>query len=117
MAIKVRGALCDTKTIKYTHASATTKDTIYLINGRPMLAVNSADANTENTFVYAGRIEYAKATGTAWVAGDDLYWDNSAAKFTKTQAGNSHAGVAAEDATSGATTGIVDLIPTTVQSA
>lgn len=115
MAVKVRSGLCETKTIKYSHASATTKDTIYLINGRPMLAVNTALAAAANTFVYAGRIEYAKATG-AWTAGDDIYWDNSAGKFTKTQAGNSHAGVAAEDAASGAANGIIDLTPTTVQS-
>lgn len=116
MAVKIRGSLNDVQTIKYAHASATTKDTIYLINGRPMLAVNSADAAAVNTFVYAGRIEYTKATG-AWTAGDDVYWDNSAAKFTTTQAGNSHAGVAAENALSGDATGLVDLIPTTVQSA
>lgn len=116
MAVKIRGSLNDVQTIKYAHASATTKDTIYLINGRPMLAVNSADAAAVNTFVYAGRIEYAKATGI-WTAGDDIYWDNSAGKFTTTQAGNSHAGVAPEGADSGAANGIIDLIPTTVQSA
>lgn len=115
MAVKVRSGLCETKPIKYSHASATTKDTIYVINGRPMLAVNSADAAAVNIFVCAGRIEYAKATG-AWTAGDDIYWDNSAGKFTKTQAGNTHAGMAAEDAASGAVTGIIDLMPTTVQS-
>jgi len=114
MAVKIRGSLNDVQTIKYAHASATTKDTIYLINSRPMLAVNSADATVDNTFVYAGRIAYAKATG-AWTAGDDVYWDNSAGKFTKTQAGNAHAGVAAENALSGDTNGLIDLIPTTVQ--
>lgn len=116
MANKVRGAMSDTKTIVYAHASATVKDTIYLINYRPMLAVNSKDADADNSFVYSGRIEYAKATG-AWVAGDELYWDNSAAKFTKTQAGNTHAGIAAQDAASGDATGIIDLLPTTVQGA
>lgn len=116
MAIKIRGLLNDVKTIKYAHASATTKDTIYLINGRPMLAVNSADATVENTFVYAGRIEYTKVSAQAWTAGGDIYWDNAAAKFTTVQAGNSHAGVAAEDAANPSSTGLVDLIPTTVQS-
>ena len=41
----------------------------------------------------------------AWTAGDDIYRDNAAAKFTKTQAGNPYAGVAAEDAASGAANG------------
>lgn len=116
MSVKVRSGLCETKTIKYSHASATTKDTIYLINGRPMLAVNSADANIANAFVYQGRIEYTKVSAQAWTAGDDIYWDNSAGKFTTVQAGNSHAGVAAEDAANPSSTGLVDLIPTTVQS-
>lgn len=110
MANKIRGSLADVKTIKYTYASATTKDTIYLINGRPMLAVNSANASTPNTFVYAGRIEYTKATG-AWTAGVDVYWDDTASNFTTTVGTNAHAGIAAEDAASGATTGIIDLIP------
>ncbi len=116
MANKIRGALSDVKTIKYKHASATTKDTIYLINGRPMLAVNSADANKENTFVYEGRIEYAKVSAQAWTAGDDIYWDNGDSKFTTVQAGNSHAGIAAENAANPTSTGIIDLMPTTVQS-
>lgn len=50
-----------------------------------------------------------KATGTAWVQGDTLYWDNTAKSFTKTATSNTFAGYAAADAASGATTGNVLL--------
>src|SRR5689334_22276273 len=50
-----------------------------------------------------------KATGAAWSEGDQLYWDNSAKKFTKTTSGNTKWGVAAADAASGDATGSVLL--------
>lgn len=110
MGVKVRDALNLIRTIPYTHSSATVKDTVYLLNGRPMLALESKDANVENIFLVSGLIEYDKATGAAWVAGDTLYWDNSAGNFTKTSTSNTPAGIAAEAAGSSATTGIVLLI-------
>jgi predicted RecA/RadA family phage recombinase len=48
-----------------------------------------------------------KATGTAWVQGDPLYWDAVASKFTKVSAGNRQVGFAALDAASGDATGSV----------
>jgi len=94
----------------YTHSSATVKDIVYLLNGRAMLALESKDANVENFFLVSGLIEYDKATGAAWTPGDTLYWDDSAKKFTKTSAGNTPAGIAAESAGSSDTTGMILLL-------
>jgi predicted RecA/RadA family phage recombinase len=56
-----------------------------------------------------GVFELPKATGTAWTAGDVVYWDASAAKFTKTKAANLPLGVAHADALSADTTGNVSI--------
>jgi predicted RecA/RadA family phage recombinase len=50
-----------------------------------------------------------KTTGTAWVQGDQLYWDVSTSKFTKTAGENISYGAAAAAAASGDTTGAVRL--------
>jgi predicted RecA/RadA family phage recombinase len=51
----------------------------------------------------------ANGTGKAWVVGQKLYWDNSAAKWTSTATGNTLRGFAAETATTAAVTGDVEL--------
>jgi predicted RecA/RadA family phage recombinase len=111
-AIKVRDSLDRLRTLKYTHSAATVTDTIYLLNGRVMLAMNSMAANLSNIFVIGGLIEYASETGVAWTAGDALYWDDAGKKFTKTSAGNTKCAIASEDKASAAATGMVLLIPT-----
>jgi len=55
--------------------------------------------------------DLAKVTGTAWVAGDVLYWDNSAKKLTKVAASNRAVAIAALDAASGDTVGSALLVP------
>lgn len=53
--------------------------------------------------------EITKATGTAWVVGDRIYWDVSATEATKTATANPSIGRCVEAAASGATTGKVRL--------
>lgn len=108
-AVAVRGPMEQLVTVTYTHTSATTADTVYLLGGRVMLAVNSALANAVNVFVVRGHIEYAKATGEAWVGGQLIYWDNTAGNFTTTVGTNTKAGFAMEAASSADTTGQVFL--------
>lgn len=50
-----------------------------------------------------------KATGTAWVQGDTLYWDATNSVFTKTSTSNTFAGYAYAAAASGDATGSVLL--------
>jgi len=50
-----------------------------------------------------------KDTAAAWAAGDILYWDNAAKKFTKTVGSNTRVGYAGLDALIADTTGDVLL--------
>lgn len=72
-------------------------------------ALNGADVVLKRSGVF----ELPKATGTAWVQGDPLYWDASAKNFTKTASSNQRIGVAFAAADSADTTGEVLLDPTT----
>lgn len=110
-AVKVRDDMQMVRTIKYTHTSITVKDTIYLLNGIPMLAVNSAAANVENVFVIAGLIEHAKVSAQAWTGGVNVYWDDALKQFTTASSGNTLSGKAAEAAANPSTTGMVILMP------
>lgn len=110
-AVAVRGPMEQLVTGKYTHTAATTADTIYLLGGRVLLAVNTALANAENVFLIRGHIEYAKTAGEAWVFGQTLYWDDTAKSLTTTLTANTKAGFAQEAAASAATTGQVFLEP------
>jgi predicted RecA/RadA family phage recombinase len=111
-AIKVRDEMEKVRTIKYLHASATTKDTIYIIDGMPMLAVNSAGAGEANLYVKSGLIEYAKLNTQVWVAGDKAFWDAGNSRF-----GNLYdptyifCGYIAEAAANPTTTGFIILMP------
>ena len=109
MAIKIRDLANFVRTIKFTHSSATYTDTVYLLGGRPMLAMNSIPANTPNTFLAAGLIEYTAETGISWVSGDVLFWDNTNSKFTKTLTGNTKCGIAGEDKPAASALGLVLL--------
>lgn len=112
MAVKVRDDLHKIRTIKYTHSSATTVDTIYYLNGMVLLAQNTALANVENVFVCSGLIEYAKVAAQAWTGGQKIYWDSVAAKFTNVYAiGCILAGYAAEARANPTDTGFVVLDP------
>ena len=110
-ATKVRDGMEMFRTIKATNAGATVTDTVYLMNGRVLLALNSAGAGVANTYLMEGVIEYARATGATWTAGDALYWDDTAKNFTKTVGSNTKCGIAMQDAASADTTGFVYIVP------
>jgi predicted RecA/RadA family phage recombinase len=73
-------------------------------------AVTAAQTLPFNGHV-TGVFEVTRATGggTAWTEGVKIYWDNSAAKFTKTSSGNTLVGVAVAAAGDSAATGKVRL--------
>lgn len=113
MSVAIRDAFELIRTIKATHTADTVSGTTYLVNSRVMHAMNTVLANNANIYLIAGLIEYATSdTSATWTAGDKVYWDDSAKKFTKTSTSNTLAGIAAEDKASTATTGMVLLIPT-----
>lgn len=55
--------------------------------------------------------EYDKEAPLVITAGDDLFWDDTAKKVTKTASGNTWCGFAVEDAASAATTVRFHLLP------
>lgn len=110
--VLVRDAMIVVRTVTYTHASATTTDKIYLINGIPSLAINTADAAAKNAFAVAGLIEYAKVSAQAWTALEAVYFDEGNDRFTNVyDATYVLAGVASEAAANPTSTGLVILIP------
>lgn len=85
----------------------------YVIGGLPVVADGDADASASFTGHIEGVFTLVKKSGTAWTAGDALYYDVSEANWTKTASDDSvPGGYAAADAASGDTTGDVRLTPT-----
>ncbi|RCX32073.1 DUF2190 family protein [Thioalbus denitrificans] len=94
------------------HTAATTAKGFYVVGGLVCMAMNAADADADNVFVYkADRVRVPKATGEAWTFGTKIYWDATAEKFTTTSTANTLAGIVAEAAASADTEGEIDLSP------
>jgi len=69
----------------------------------------AAAAAADCPIVREGVFVLPKATGSAWTNGDPVFWDSGAKNWTKTAAGNAALGVAAADALSADTTGLVSI--------
>lgn len=111
-AVLVRDSMIVVRTVPHAHSVDTTTDKVYLINGIPSLAINSALADAVNAFVVGGLIEYAKVTAQAWTALEAIYFDEGNDRFTNVyDATYVLAGVAGEAAANPTATGIVILIP------
>lgn len=110
--VLVRENMIVVRTVPHAHSVATTTDKIYLINGIPSLAINSALAAAVNAFAVGGLIEYAKVSAQAWTALEPVYYDEGNDQFTNVyDASYVLAGVAGEAAANPTATGIVILIP------
>lgn len=81
----------------------------YLSGGLFGFVVGSAAENETTVIATEGVFRAPKATGTAWVQGDQLFWDAGAKKFTKTAGDNVSVGIAAYAAASGDASGYVRL--------
>jgi predicted RecA/RadA family phage recombinase len=100
------------------HSAATTAKNFYVVGGNACMAMNDADADVENVFVYgASMIRVPKESSVAWSFGDKVYWDATAENFTKTATANTLAGIAAEDAASADTEAVIHLMPASVVNA
>jgi len=73
------------------------------------VAGHAADSGADVEIHRRGVFELSKATGAAWVKGDELFWDPSAKKFTKDATKSSVRAVAAAAAASDAAVGDVLL--------
>jgi predicted RecA/RadA family phage recombinase len=80
-----------------------TSGNFYLVGALGGVVQATAAQNETTTLNRYGAFTLAKATGETWTKGDQLYWDNTAKKFTKTSSGNTKWGVAFADAADVAT--------------
>lgn len=100
----------DGNTMTYTAPADVSSGDVVKINNIVGIVKKDAKAGEEMVLVLVGVFkDLAKETGQSWSEGEAVYWDNANSRFTKTSAGNTEAGTAAEDATSAAGTGIVRL--------
>jgi predicted RecA/RadA family phage recombinase len=97
---------------KYTHNVATVPGDTIVVNGCVLVAVNTADANAENVYVYAGKHTMPKEAPLVINFLDEVYWDAGAGKVTKTAGGNTPCGYCQEAALSADTTVTIMLQPT-----
>lgn len=73
------------------------------------IAATNAASGAEVEAMTVGVFHLPKKTGEAWVAGDKIYWNDTARECTTTATGNNLVGVALAAAASAATTGVVRL--------
>jgi len=99
-------------TLKYTHSSATAPNDIIVVNSCVLVAVNTALANAENVYVYAGKVTIPKNTALVISALDQVFWDVADANVNKTSSGNVPCGYCHEAALSADATVTIILQPT-----
>ena len=105
--------------LDYTNSSGSTiaGGAVVTVAGRVGVVVADILDTETGTVYLEGVHQLAKATSESWAVGDELYWDGSASKLTKTAAANTHAGFAVAVAASDATSGRVKLSPETLNKA
>ena len=92
---------------QFAHTAGTTALTPLLINSKVFIPLNTADANALNSFLVEAQIsDYAQAA-VAIAAGDKIYWDDTAKKFTNVSTSNTLCGYALEASASGTGTGVI----------
>lgn len=109
-------AIPNIRTIKYAHGSAVTAGDIIVNNGTVLIAINTALAAADNAYIYMGKIEMPKEASLAINQHDDVYWDATAGKVTKTQIGNTPCGYCVEKALAADTVVVIYLKPSFAMS-
>lgn len=109
MSTKVTNRTVDR--VQYTAATAKSAGDFVVDNGRLLNIVDDIAAGAVGVALVRNvELKVTKAAGTAWAEGDEIYYDATNANFQKGNVeGGTYAGLATRDATSGATTGYVDL--------
>lgn len=92
----------------YTPSGAKSSGDVVVVNGRPSVIHQSIAADVLGARAIAFGVYDGPADG-AMSAGDDVYWDAGASKFTKTASGNPHFGFLTEDSTAAADGDIVSV--------
>ena len=97
-----KGIICDSlqnaRTLRLAHSAAVEAREIVVNNGSVLVAVNKADQDAENSFVYMAKATFPKEAALAINPLDKLYFDESEGVITKTAAGNIACGFCVEPA-------------------
>lgn len=76
-----RDGLGNLRVLKLVHTAAVAVGDVIVSGGNVLIAVNAADADAENLYIYRGRAEFPKGAG-AIAAVAQVYWDPSAGQVT-----------------------------------
>lgn len=105
----VRGGTNQVRTLKLAHTAKVAAGEVIVSNGQVLVAVNAAEANAENTYVFRGPVEFPKNNAVAMAVGDVVYWDAGDGNINKTADANTKTGIVVEAADETATVGLVEL--------
>jgi hypothetical protein len=109
MALQNRTPTYKEETTQFAAVAATVALTPLLINGRVWIPLNTAAGGVLNSFFWKAQIsDYAQAA-VAFAAGDKIYWDDGASKFTNVAAGNTPCGFALEASLASSGAGIIQF--------
>lgn len=95
--------------IDYTAASAIVAGQVIPLVTRVGVALEDIAANATGSVKITGVFECAAETGVAFDVGDQLYWDDTNNRLTKTATGNTPAGIAVEPKATAGTTAKVKI--------
>ena len=111
-----KGIICDSlqnaRTLRLAHSAAVDAREIIVNNGSVLVAVNRADKDAQNSFIYMAKATFPKAAPLAINPLDKLYYDESEAVITKTATGNIACGFCVEPALAADTDVTFLLLPT-----
>lgn len=111
MAVKaiVRGGVNQVRTLKLAHTAAVEAEEVIVSNGQVLVAVNAAEANEENTYVFRGPVEFPKSPAVAAGVGDVYYFDVADGNVNESATDNFKVGICIEAAAQAATAVLIEL--------
>lgn len=110
MAVKAipRGGVNQLRTLKLAHTAAVEAEEVIVSNGQVLVAVNAAEADAENTYIYRGPVEFPKEASLAVAVGDVCYWVAANHNINKTNT-NVKTGICIEAALAADSVVLVEL--------
>ena len=102
--------LRELRTLKLAHSAAVEVGEVIVSGGNVLVAVNAAEADELNIYVYRGKVSFPKGAGVIGAA-VAVYWDTAGGEITTTDTANTRAGITAEAAADADTMVLVDLGP------
>lgn len=105
----VRGGVNQVRTLKLAHTAAVTDGDVIVSGGQVLVAVNDADADADNTYVFRGPVEFPKEASLAVAAGEVVYWVAANGNVNKTATANTKCGICTKAAAAADTVVLIEL--------